>query len=46
MQVNRTPVQSALDAGEKLEEVPIGQAAFVLVWRRGQEVFLTIPREE
>lgn len=46
MQVNRTPVQSALDTGEKLEEVPIGQAAFVLVWRRGQEVFLTIPREE
>ncbi len=46
LEVNREPVESAREAGRALQRVPVGQAAFILVWRRGQEVFLTVPREE
>ncbi len=45
LEINRQPVSGAQDASRELEPVGEGDAAFLLVWRRGQEVFLTVTRE-
>ena len=45
IQVNRTPVASAADAGRILTKIPSGGRAFLLVWRRGQEVFLSVRKD-
>jgi serine protease Do len=45
LEVNRQVVASARDASRELEAVAAGEAAFILVWRRGQEVFLTVTKE-
>jgi len=45
LQVNRTPVASAADAGRVLAKIPSGGRAFLLVWRQGQEVFLSVRKE-
>jgi len=45
LEVNRQPVAGAREAGAALQDVREGQAAFLLVWRDGQEVFLTITRQ-
>ncbi len=46
LEVNRQPVPSAREASSALQQVQPGQAAFLLVWRRGQEVFLTVPKDD
>jgi serine protease Do len=45
LEVNRTAVASAAEASRELSRVPAGKAAFLVVWRRGQEVFLTVVKE-
>jgi S1-C subfamily serine protease len=45
LEVNRRPVSSAADASAGLRAVNPGDTAFVLVWRQGQEVFVTMTRE-
>ena len=45
LQVNRTPVASAEDARRILSKVPSGGRAYFLVWRRGQEVFLSVRKD-
>jgi serine protease Do len=45
LQVNRQPVASAAEAGRLLGRIPSGGRAFLLVWRGGQEVFLSIRKE-
>ncbi len=45
MQVNRTPVASAADAGRILAKIPSGGRAYFLVWRRGQEVFISVRKD-
>lgn len=45
LEVNRRPVSSAAEASRELQRVRSGSAALLLVWRRGSEVFLTVPKE-
>ena len=45
LEVNREPVAGAQAASRQLQSVGAGDAAFILVWRRGQEVFLTVTLE-
>lgn len=45
LEVNRKPVSSASEAAGALSRVPEGETAFVLLWRQGQEVFVTATRE-
>jgi serine protease Do len=45
VQVNRSPVTSAAEAGRMLNKVPSGGRAYFLVWRRGQDVFLSVRKE-
>jgi serine protease Do len=45
LQVNRTPVASAAEAGRILTKIPSGGRAYFLVWRRGQEIFLSVRKE-
>jgi serine protease Do len=45
LEVNRRPVASAADASQELQRVPSGRTAFLLVWRQGQEIFMTIRKE-
>jgi serine protease Do len=45
LQVNRQAVASAAEAARLLQRVESGQPAFLLVWRRGSEVFLTVTKE-
>jgi serine protease Do len=44
-EVNRQPVHSASDASRLLGQVKSGQAAFVLLSRRGNQVFVEMRRE-
>jgi serine protease Do len=44
LEVNRTAVTGAADAARALRELRT-DTAFALVWRGGQELFLTMPRE-
>jgi serine protease Do len=45
LQVNRTPVASAAEAGRILAKIPSGGRAYFLIWRRGQEVFLSVRKD-
>jgi serine protease Do len=45
LEVNRTPVNTVADATTALRRVPENDPAFMLVWRQGQEVFLTMSRQ-
>ncbi len=43
--VNGTPVASAADAGRELQKVPSGRIARILVYREGNEVFVTVRKD-
>jgi serine protease Do len=45
LEVSRRTVASAAEASQELQRVPSGRTAFLLVWRQGQEIFLTIRKE-
>lgn len=45
LQVNRRPVASPQDAGRALSQVPSGNTVFLLVFRNGQEQFLTVRKD-
>jgi serine protease Do len=45
VEVNRLEVESAADVSRELQRVPTGKAAFLMVWRQGEEIFLTLVRE-
>ena len=45
LQINRAPVASAGEAGRILAKIPSGGRAYFLVWRRGQEVFLSVRKD-
>jgi hypothetical protein len=42
--VNRTAVKSASDAAAALQRMERGDTAFALVFRQGQELFVTMTR--
>jgi serine protease Do len=44
LEVNRNAVRNAAEAAAALRRVPEGDPAFLLVWRDGQELFLTLVR--
>jgi serine protease Do len=43
--INRQPISSAAEAGRALQQVESGRLAQILVWRAGNEVFVTVPKE-
>ena len=43
--VNRQPVSSAAEAGRELQKVPSGRLAQILLWRDGNEAFVTVKKE-
>ncbi len=45
LEVNRQPVASAAEAGRALGRIQSGGRAFLVVWRRGQEIFLSVRKE-
>jgi serine protease Do len=45
LEVNRKPVASAAEASRALQQVESGRSAFFLIWRRGQEIFVTAKKE-
>ena len=45
LQVSRKPVTSASDASRLLQQVPSGGTAFILVWRQGNELFVTVRKD-
>lgn len=45
LEVNRSPISNAADTTAALRRVPETDPAFVLVWRQGQELFLTMTRQ-
>jgi serine protease Do len=45
LRVNQEPVTGARDARALLQKVPAGSRALLLVWRQGQQVFLTMRKE-
>ena len=45
LQVNRHKVGSAAEAGRELQKVPSGGTALMLIWRRNQEIFLTVKKD-
>jgi serine protease Do len=45
LEVNRKAVASASEAAAALRRVSEGDTAFVLLWRQGQELFVTAARE-
>jgi serine protease Do len=45
LEVNRQPTTSAAQASRELQRVESGRAAFFLIWRRGQEIFVTARKE-
>jgi serine protease Do len=44
LEVNRQPVSSISQITSQIQRVPSGEVVFLLVWRNGQEVFLTITK--
>jgi serine protease Do len=42
LQVNRRPVSTPSEAGRMLGQVADGSTAFLLIWRNGQETFVTV----
>jgi serine protease Do len=45
LQVNRRPVEAVAEAHRALQAIKSGGTAFLLVWRRGQENFVTVTKE-
>jgi serine protease Do len=45
MEINRQAVTSAAEASRLLRDVPSGGVALMLVWRGGQQVFLTVKKD-
>ena len=45
LEVNRAPVRSAAEAARALQKIPSGGRAYLLVWRQGQQVFVTVRKE-
>ena len=45
LQVNRRKVESAADAGRELQKVRAGGTALMLIWRKNQEIFLTLKKD-
>jgi serine protease Do len=45
LQVNRRPVSTPQEAGRLLDQVPSGGTAFLLVFRNGQQQFVTVRKE-
>ena len=45
IEINRQPVRSVAEAVRLLRAVPAGGRAYLLVWRQGQEMFLTVRKE-
>jgi serine protease Do len=45
MEINRQTVTSAAEASRLLRDVPSGGVALMLVWRGGQQVFLTVKKD-
>jgi serine protease Do len=45
LQVNRQKVESAAEAGRELQKVPSGGTALILIWRKNQEIFLTVKKD-
>jgi serine protease Do len=45
LEVNRQAVESASEAVRVLQRVQSGQPAFLLIWRRGSEIFVTVTKE-
>jgi serine protease Do len=45
LQVNRQKVTSAAEAGRELQKVPSGGTALMLIWRKSQEIFLTVKKD-
>jgi serine protease Do len=45
LEINRVPVHNAAEAARALQSVPSGGRAYLLVWRQGQQVFVTVRKE-
>jgi serine protease Do len=45
LRVNRQKVNSAADANRELQKVESGGTALMLIWRRNQEIFVTIKKD-
>ncbi|HEY7790385.1 MAG TPA: Do family serine endopeptidase [Vicinamibacterales bacterium] len=45
LEINHQPVTSAAEASRLLRTVPSGGVALMLVWRGGQQVFLTVKKD-
>ena len=45
LSINRSPVASASDAGRALQAIESGRLAQILVWRGGNEVFVTVQKD-
>ena len=45
LQVNRRKVESAADASRELQKVRSGGTALILIWRKNQEIFLTLKKD-
>ena len=45
MAINGQDISNAADAGRALQRVPNGRSARILVWRGGNEVFVTVRKE-
>jgi serine protease Do len=46
LEVNRRPVRNATEAVRELQNVEAGEPAFLLLWRRGSEIFLTVTKSD
>jgi serine protease Do len=46
LEVNRRPVRTAADAVRELQRVKAGEPAFLLLWRGGTEVFVTVTKSD
>jgi serine protease Do len=45
LQVSRHKVESATEASKELQKVPSGGTALLLIWRKNQEIFLTLKKD-
>ena len=45
LQVNRRKVESAGEARTELQKIRSGGTTMLLIWRRNQEIFLTLKKE-
>jgi serine protease Do len=45
LQVNRRKVESAVDAKTELQKIKSGGTTMLLIWRRNQEIFLTLKKD-